>query len=168
MFDRFWKDWDRIFEELNRDFEKMFKQSVNELSKNPDQARTWGFKMYWDNSLEKPVFRYFGNVDPTTGKMLQEGWRVPSTEKIYDENTKTWKIITELPGVKKGEIELTTTKKYLNLETTSKEHMYKQKIDFETEIESDSVKAKFNNGILEISVKSKIPPPPDVKKVSIE
>ncbi len=168
MFDRFRKDWDRIFEEINRDFERMFRNSMKELPNDPENVRTWGFKMFWDNSMEKPVFKYFGNIDPMTGKLLDDGYRIPSIEKSYDPDVKTWRVIVELPGVKKGEINLTTTNTYLNLETTSKDHKYKHRVEFDTEIEPESVKAKFNNGILDITIKAKISPQPTEKKIAIE
>ena len=168
MFDRFWEDWDRIFKEINKDFERMFKHSMKELPEDPENVRTWGFKMFWDNSMEKPVFRYFGNVDPMTGKLLEDGYRIPSSEKTYDPEDKTWRVIIELPGVKKGEINLTTTNNYISLETSSSERKYRHRIEFDTEIDPDSVKAKFNNGILDIRVKVRTPPEPETKKVTIE
>jgi HSP20 family protein len=74
----------------------------------------------------------------------------------------------ELPGVKKGEINLTTTNTHLNLETSSKDHKYKHQVEFDVEIEPESIKAKFNNGILDITIKAKISPKPEAKKIIIE
>ncbi|MFX0053231.1 MAG: Hsp20/alpha crystallin family protein [Candidatus Hermodarchaeota archaeon] len=168
MFDRFWRDWDRIFKEINYDFERMFKHSMKELPKDPENVRTWGFKMFWDNSMEKPVFRYFGNVDPVTGKLIEDGYRIPSIEKTFNPKNNTWRVIVELPGVKKGEINLATTNTHLNLETSSKDHKYKHQVEFDAEIEPESIKAKFNNGILDITIKAKISPKPEAKKIIIE
>ena len=72
MFDRFWKDIDKYFEEFGQDFEQAFKKSFKGLSKDSENSLTWGYRMYWDNSMNKPVIKYFGNFDPTTGKLLEE------------------------------------------------------------------------------------------------
>lgn len=85
MPERFWKDIDRFFEDFGKDFERAFKKSFKELSKDSEDSLTWGYRMYWDNSMDKPVVKYFGNFDPTTGKLLEEGWRIPPVERIYDE-----------------------------------------------------------------------------------
>lgn len=168
MFDRFWKDWNRFFKEMNKDFEEMFKKSVEDLSKNPEDSRTWGFKLYWDNSMENPVVKYFGNVDPTTGKLLEEGWIVPSLEKIFDPETNLWRTIVELPGVKKQEIKLTTSNNYMNCEATSKDRKYRCKVDFDRQIDPETVKAMFNNGLLTVTVKDKSPPPSKEHNILIE
>lgn len=77
-------------------------------------------------------------------------------------------MIIELLGIKKEDIELSATNKYINIEATSKKRKYKHKVDFDQEIDPESVKAKFNNGILQISVNPKAPIRLDEKKISIE
>ncbi len=168
MFERFWKDIDKFFEEYNKDFERAFKKSFKELSRDSENAITWGYKMYWDNSMDKPVVKYFRNFDPTTGKLLEEGWRIPPIEKIYDATTNNWRVIFDLPGIKKEKISLSVTNTYINLEATSKKRKYRQKVNFEQEIDPESVKAKFNNGILEVSVNQKQTSKSEEKKISIE
>ncbi len=168
MFDRFWDDWDRLFKNIYGDFERMFKRSMKELPEDPENVRTWGFKMFWDNSMEKPVLKYFGNLDPLTGKLLEDGFRIPSSEKSFDPNESAWRVIVELPGVKRGEINLSVSESNLQLETSNPERKYRHQIDFDTEIDSNSVRAKFNNGILDITLKVKISPQPEPKKIIIE
>jgi len=168
MFDRFWKDIDKYFEEFGKDFERAFKKSFKELSKDSDDSLTWGYRMYWDNSMDKPVVKYFGNFDPTTGKLLEEGWRIPPLEKIYDDKNNVWKMIVDLPGIKKEDISLAATNTYINLEATSKKRKYKHRVDFDQDIDPESVKAKLNNGILQISVNPKAPIRSEEKKISIE
>lgn len=168
MFDRFWKDIDRFFEDFGKDFERTFKKSFKELSQGSEDALTWGYRMYWDNSMKKPVVKYFGNFDPSTGKLLEEGWRIPPLERIYDDKNHVWQVIVDLPGVKKEGISLSVTNSYIKLEATSKKRKYKHKVDFDQEIDPESVKAKFNNGILQISVNPKAPLDTEEKKISIE
>ena len=168
MFDKFWKDIDKFFEEYNKDFERAFKQSFKNLSKGSEDSITWGYKMYWDNSMDKPVVKYFGNFDPTTGKLLEEGWRIPPLERLYDDKNNVWNVIVDLPGIKKENISISATNSYINLEATSKKRKYKHKVDFDQEIDPESVKAKFNNGILQITVNPKTPIKSEEKKISIE
>lgn len=168
MFDRFWKDIDKYFEEFGQDFEQAFKKSFKELSKDSENSLTWGYRMYWDNSMNKPVIKYFGNFDPTTGKLLGEGWRIPPIEKNYDDKNNVWNVVIDLPGIKKENISLSATTTYINIEATSKKRKYKHKVDFDQEIDPESVKAKFNNGILQISVNPKAPIKMEEKKISIE
>ena len=76
--------------------------------------------------------------------------------------------MVDLPGIKKENISLSATTTYINIEATSKKRKYKHKVDFDQEIDPESVKAKFNNGILQISVNPKIPIKTEEKKISIE
>ncbi|MFX0124992.1 MAG: Hsp20/alpha crystallin family protein [Candidatus Hodarchaeota archaeon] len=168
MFDRFWKDIDKYFEDFGKDFERAFKKSFKELSKDSKDSLTWGYRMYWDNSMEKPVVKYFGNFDPTTGKLLEEGWRIPPLEKKFDDKNNVWNLVVDLPGVKKENISLSATPAYINIEATSKKRKYKHKVDFDKEIDPESVKAKFNNGILKVTVIPKVPVKAEEKKISIE
>jgi HSP20 family molecular chaperone IbpA len=54
------------------------------------------------------------------------------------------------------------------MEAPSKKRKYKHKVDFDQEIDPETVKASFKNGILQTTVNPKAPIKMEEKKISIE
>jgi HSP20 family protein len=140
----------------------------------------------WDprRSLTKSFFDdFFDTFDtPSRGRRnwLDGGLLAPAVDLIDKEDTLLAKV--ELPGVDKKDVKLSITDNNLTIqgemkkdEETKKENYYYREraygnysrtISLPSEIDKDNIKAKFKNGILEITMpkKSEVKP----KEISIE
>ncbi len=107
----------------------------------------------------KPVVREFGNMKPNTpgGEdkkplSLQEA-REPLVDVIQEQEQ--IKVIAELPGVEKEDIQLFATEKTLTLDVTNPEHRYHKELELPFEVDEDSATSTYRNGVLETVIKRK-------------
>ncbi|MCX6648490.1 MAG: Hsp20/alpha crystallin family protein [Candidatus Bathyarchaeota archaeon] len=107
----------------------------------------------------KPVVREFGNMKPTTpgGEdkkplSLQEA-REPLVDVIQEQGQ--IKVIAELPGVEKDDIQLFATDKTFTLDVTNPEHRYHKELELPFEVDEDSATSTYRNGVLETVMKRK-------------
>jgi HSP20 family protein len=107
----------------------------------------------------KPVVREFGNMKPNTvgGEdkkplSLQEA-REPLVDVIQE--PEQVKVIAELPGVEKDDIQLFATERTLTLDVTNPEHRYHKELELPFEVDEDSATSTYRNGVLETIMKRK-------------
>ena len=107
----------------------------------------------------KPVVREFGNMKPNTlgGEdkkplSLQEA-REPLVDVIQEPDQV--KVIAELPGVEKDDIQLFATERTLTLDVTSPDHRYHKELELPFEVDEDSASSTYRNGVLETIMKRK-------------
>jgi HSP20 family protein len=107
----------------------------------------------------KPVVREFGNMKPNApgGEdkkplSLQES-REPLVDVIQE--SEQIKVIAELPGVEKEDIQLFATEKMLTLDVTNPEHRYHKELELPFEVDEDSATSTYRNGVLETVMKRK-------------
>jgi HSP20 family protein len=168
----FFGDVDRMIKEMEREmaeiFKKMEKNMPRDMSKEtrlPDGSvrRVYGPFVY-GYSVKigpdgKPVVREFGNMKPGLAregspKISLSDRREPLVDIIDD--GESVKVLAELPGVEKKDIKLIATSDKLTINVDNPDRKYYKEIKFPTEIEASSAKSRYNNGILEISIKKKI------------
>ncbi|HIH88366.1 TPA: Hsp20/alpha crystallin family protein [Candidatus Bathyarchaeota archaeon] len=106
----------------------------------------------------KPTVREFGNMKPTTGGedkkpvSLQEA-REPLVDVIQEQDQ--IKIIAELPGVEKDDIQLFATDRTLTLDVTNPEHRYHKELELPFEVDEGSATSTYRNGVLETVMKKR-------------
>jgi len=99
----------------------------------------------------KPVIREFGNVKKgrrLPGQISEE--REPLVDIFVDENEA--KIIAEIPGVQKEDINLTVSQNKLVISVDTESRKYYKEIDLPENILPEKAVSKYNNGILEIKI----------------
>ena len=141
------------FEEFDRLFERMFRGSVPgagtpvwygcEMAVGPDGV---------------PRVRQYGNA-------AESGRRLP-IEVIDDGKSGRLKVVAEIPGVEKDDIEVTLEEGSVTVRATRGETVYEGSVPLRENVDRDSVKAAYRNGILEVSfaVESR----PKGQRVSVE
>jgi HSP20 family protein len=99
----------------------------------------------------KPVVRRFGNVKPDQQKELQE-LSTDTREPLFDivEGKKEIRLIAELPGVKKEDVEVTVDGKNLTVSAQTPTRKYYKELQLPSPVELRRSKSTFNNGILEV------------------
>jgi len=133
-------------------------------------------------SLTRGFFDDFFNVmeTPSRRSWLDDGMWAPAVDLIDKKDKLMAKV--ELPGVEKKDVKLSLNDSNLTIqgemkkdEETEKENYYYREraygnylrtISLPTEIDKENIKAKFKNGILEITMPKK--PEVQTKEINIE
>ncbi len=176
-----------FFDEINRMMEDMFKDFTHTQptdlvreKKLPDGSVVreagpfvYGYSMTMGPD-GKPVIREFGNVKPSM-KPTPLGFSKPSLELkqereplvdtvVEDENVK---IVAELPGVERSDITLEATEKSVTITVDTEQRKYYKQLDLPADVDPDSSKASFKNGVLEV-VFTRVKPRKKGKGIKIE
>jgi HSP20 family protein len=157
----FFKDFFTSFDQFFSSFQFPQFEGLNEeaLEKLKEEGRIfWGFSSFKDGNND-PVIKTWGNINPPNGLNLSgglgtaldagsnnEGYREPFIDIIEEEDH--IKILAELPGANKEEIDLKAKKDGLKLSTGD----FAKFIPLDVEIDPESIKANYNNGVLEIRI----------------
>ena len=162
---RWWEDFFREFEEFDRFFRELMERSFEDLLREkPESGKTYvyGFT-YYIGPDGKPVFREFGNVRPSrTGFTIQEE-REPLVE-VYEEGDEIV-VVAEMPVVGKEDINLMAGEGELEISAETEKRKYYKRVKLPAQVDPDSVKASYKNGVLEVRMKKKGKPK---RKVEIE
>jgi HSP20 family protein len=100
----------------------------------------------------KPVIREFGNVKPGHHRSRQQAL-TDTREPLVDvvEGDKEIRVIAELPGAKKQDIELTAEGKNLAISAETPTRKYRKELELPSSVELEGSRSTFNNGILEVT-----------------
>ncbi|MHA1984265.1 MAG: Hsp20/alpha crystallin family protein [Candidatus Hodarchaeales archaeon] len=159
FFNNFFESFDQFFSSFEfPQFEWMNDPEIQKKLKEEGRA-FWGYSSFVGPD-GKPVVKTWGNTNPTKGFNLSgesqgialdsgsdtEKYREPFID-IIEENDH-FKILAELPGVKKEDINLKAKKDGLKLSAGN----FDKFIPLNVEIDPKSIKANYNNGVLEIRI----------------
>ncbi|RLG72955.1 MAG: Hsp20/alpha crystallin family protein [Methanobacteriota archaeon] len=99
----------------------------------------------------KPQIREFGNVRPTSyGRAEISGVREPFTDVMEEEDK--LRIILEIPGVEKEDVKVSVSDAELVVRAERGDRRYEKHVPLPGDVDTTKVKAKYNNGILELSL----------------
>jgi len=160
-----------FFEDMDREFERIFKEFFEEVPKelikerklpNGSTIRQVGPIVYGYSVTigpdGKPQIREFGNIKPSLkarpGFELKDE-REPLVDVIED--PESVKVVAELPGVEKENVKLESGEKYLKISVDTEERKYYEELDLPAEVDPQSAKATFKNGVLTVSLAKKKP-----------
>lgn len=133
-------------ERMDRIFEAFMK---NELG--ADRAPTvYGFSLQTSQEGE-PVMQEFGN---SAGPARIGNGEPQEREPLIDvlESDDLVRVIVELPGVQKEDIRLDAHARSLEIEVDNDAKQFHEEIDLPCDIQPNSVKASYKNGVLVISM----------------
>ncbi|MHC1586510.1 MAG: archaeal heat shock protein Hsp20 [Candidatus Hecatellaceae archaeon] len=165
------REFDEIFREMERMFEEAFK-GFPELPENlirekrmPDGriVREYGPIVYGYSITigpdGKPTIREFGNVKPSgrPGTLDVRTEREPLVDIMEDADTV--KVIAEVPGVEKNDIQLYATERTLTIKVETPNRKYYKEVDLPAEVDPKSAKSTYKNGVLEVILKKTAPKP---------
>jgi len=172
---RFFEDSDNDLEDFDKAMQGMFGDIMEKMPKDLIKAKklpdgteikqmgpiVYGYSMTIGPD-GKPVIREFGNVKPSRrsapfgfprGIREISQRREPLIDVISEEETV--KVIAEVPGVDKSDISLSCTEKKLTIYVDSEERKYFKDVDMPYNVESESAKASYKNGVLQVILKKK-------------
>ncbi|MBN1682377.1 Hsp20/alpha crystallin family protein [Candidatus Bathyarchaeota archaeon] len=167
----FFPDIEKMIEDMEKEIADFFKEMEEEIPDDLSHERVlpngsikkeygpfvYGYSVKIGKD-GKPIIREFGNMkqnlDNKSNKpvYLQEA-REPLIDII--EEIDQVKIIAEIPGVEKEEINLFLIPKKLTINVTNPDKKYFKEIDFLFEVDENTATSTYKNGILETTIKKK-------------
>ncbi|PKL52862.1 MAG: hypothetical protein CVV36_10185 [Candidatus Methanoperedenaceae archaeon HGW-Methanoperedenaceae-1] len=87
---------------------------------------------------------------------------------VVDEKKNELYITAEMPGVEKEDIEVSATENEVLIKAGHGERKYNKTVKTPGEVEPDSATAKYNNGVLEVTLRLKTFMKPEGKSVKVE
>ena len=113
-----------------------------------------------------PHVTEWGNTKPT-GSLSDSTVRDPYVDVSINDKDHTLKIVSEMPGIEKSDIKLNVSDKLVLVSAQHGERKYEKKIPLPSKVDENSAKAKYTNGVLEITL-SMAKEKPKGKLVTIE
>lgn len=189
FFDR---DFFRDFEDMEKEMERMFSQFSDISSNAPkelvreyetqegDKVREVGPIVYGYSMTigpdGKPKIREFGNVKPTTaGKVSGRSSGIKpqisaEREPLSDVNItdKEVKIVLEMPGIKKDDIKINAYESLVEVIADNPQRKYHKNIELPNDIDIETARSTYNNGILEVTFDKKKSVRPKGKEIRID
>ncbi|AKG90790.1 Molecular chaperone {small heat shock protein} [Geoglobus ahangari] len=161
-FDEFFRfpfeEFDELFRRMMREFDELIRTA--ELSEGRPIVRGFSIRIGPDG---KPEIREFG-TKPTIKEDIDQ--RKPLVDVI--ETDEEIQVIAEMPGVNKEDIELSASETKLEIKAEGENRKYYEVVDLPDEVDPDSAKARYNNGVLEVVLKKKHPKKESKKRINIE
>ena len=170
VFDKFLEEIFREIAEMDRTLERFGPISPEDLERAQELGKLdkpfyYGFE-YKLGPDGRPAFREFGNIK-RKGLMPKIGEEIdPLTDVL--ERQDTISVIAELPGVEKENVKVSCDGRAMKLEAKSERRKYSKEIALPAEVDPKTGVAKYRNGILELTLKKKVPSPPSGEQIKVE
>lgn len=175
-----WKDpWefrDRFFEQIDKEFSeaedmlnRMFR-TVRESSNTASQTYPYFYGYQVTIGPEgKPHIREFGNVRPSEkGLVEQSTVRQPLVDTTFNEKENIMVITAEMPGITKEDVKATMEEGLVTIHAEKGNKKYHTEIPVDKELDADSTKASYINGILELKIQFKKPLKSKSKEIKVD
>jgi HSP20 family protein len=163
-FDRFFRDpfsqsTPNIFDIFEQEFKRMQQEMTNfhqnsMFEQTQNQPRIYGWT-YYVGPDGKPHYQEYNNAEriPTNQKPQIQEKNEPFIDVI--DSDKEIYITAEIPGIEKENINVELTKDSLILNVKHPERGFNKEINLPAEINKKPVEAKYNNGVLSITLKKR-------------
>ena len=99
----------------------------------------------------KPPVREWGNSKPTSA-ITESGTREPYVDETINEKEHLLKIVTEMPGIEKSDIHVSIADNTVSISAARGVRKYDAKVPLKYKVDENSAKAKYTNGILELTL----------------
>ena len=196
-FDEMRNEMERVFSDSFKNIENRIPQDlVKEYETSEGRKVTEVGPIVYGYSMAigpdgQPNIREFGNVkSPFVGnsngggnsssssssssdrrrRLLQQPSISSEREPLVDISStdKEVKVIVEMPGIKKENIKINAYETSVEISSNDTQRKYHKIIDLPPEADIETVKSKYNNGILEVIFNKKIERKPKGKEVKVE
>jgi len=157
--------------ETFKEIEEILTRAIEELSNNASdnlirektlangtKLKSWGPFVYGYSMTigpdGKPKIRKFGNLNAERQLEKPQIESKPEREPLTDiiETDDEVRVIVELPGVQKQNIELSGTNYKLTISVDTPQHKYFKEVEMPTKVESEKATSEYRNGVLDITV----------------
>jgi len=133
---------DRYFEEFEKDIQDSVRSSITAVrSETKPFVAGFSFRMGPEG---RPSIQFFGDAP------ARDGYRSPMNEQILDPKTGTLRLVFDMPGVEKEDINIESTEEKVVVTAEKVNRKYRSEIELKELVDPDSGKAEYKNGVLEI------------------
>ncbi len=156
--DEMMREMERAFSEQFKELEKDLPKSLVRESKAPDGSIkkeigpiVYGYSVTIGPD-GKPMVREFGNVRKSAGtpwKEIQDK-REPLVDVVS--SGKDVRVIAEMPGVNKEDIDVTVTEKSVTISVDREDRRYFKELDLPGLVDPKGARSTYNNGVLEVTL----------------
>jgi len=143
-----------IFEEMERMMERMM-EGFEEIDPKELEKRSKAGKSFVQGYSVtigpdgKPIIREFGDKPQIVDKGVKiSDEREPLVDVIEEKNHV--KVIVELPGVSKEDIDIKCAEEKLDIKVDTPGRRYQKSIELPCKVKALSAKANYKNGVLEV------------------
>ncbi|WP_221289541.1 archaeal heat shock protein Hsp20 [Stygiolobus caldivivus] len=169
-----YKDPFDLFDEMIKEIEEEFERFEREFMRlgSGGETKTFGPYVYGFRVTigpdGKPIVEEFGNVKNYKGKPLITEEREPLADVI--EKGDEIRVIAEVPGVDKNSIKVKITNggKTLIIRAEGNDRKYYKEIDLPAQVDENSAKATYNNGVLQVVLKKVKGKEEEGKEIKVE
>lgn len=175
-----WRDsWgfrDRFFEQVEKEFSdaedmlnRVFKTVVESGADGSNtQPYFYGYQITIGTD-GKPHIREFGNVRPSQkGLIEQNEVREPLVDTSINEKDNTMIITAEMPGITKEDVKVTMEEGLVKIHAEKGNKKYHTELPVDKELDENTTKASYINGVLELRIQLKKPLKPKSKEIKVE
>ena len=137
-------EMDKYFGDFEKEIQDAIRSSISAArSQTKPFVAGFSFKLGPEG---KPSIQFFGD-NPTQ----IDGYRSPMNEQILDEKSGMLRIVFDMPGVEKADIQIDATEDSAVVKAERGNRKYRAEVALKAEVQPDSGKAEYRNGLLEIS-----------------
>ncbi len=157
---------DEMVKRMFGDFDELFR---NEGPEGQPYVRGFSIRMGPEG---EPEIREFGNEDLTRGfggheeGLPEEQEQETLIDVMKDEEEVH--VLADMPGVNKEDIDVKAASTSVNITAEGESREYSEKVDLECKVYPDTAKARYNNGVLEVTLKRKEPEEEDEDQTRVE
>jgi len=168
--------WDEFFGEsfnefitMRRNMDKLFRDAIRSFpdEKGMKKPFVYGFSVrVGPDGI--PHIQQFGNTKMTSmgaKSETDESSREPLTDVIETKDSVS--ITLEIPGVEKEDINMEIIEDNMSIDVNTETRKYHKELKLPENLDHESVKANYKNGVLDITIKRKKEKPKKGKKITI-
>ncbi|HWP78462.1 MAG TPA: Hsp20/alpha crystallin family protein [Candidatus Nitrosotenuis sp.] len=146
---------------FDSEFERMFRRLSNDFFRSDIFEAPWHTPYYGYRAI------LINNVPTTQYGNQNQDAREPFVDDILDKDNKTFKLVAEMPGVEKQDIKVTIENRFAHIAAERGNRKYDVRIPLKYKVDENSAKARYANGILEVTFTLKEDAPKG-KTISVE
>ena len=135
---------DRYFEEFEKDVQDVVRDSISAVhSQTEPYVAGFSFRLGPEG---RPNVQFFGD-----SPLHHDGFRSPMSEQILDEKNGLLRLVLDMPGVEKSDIRVEATEDSAVVTADRDSRKYRADISLKAQVQPDSGKAEYRNGVLDVS-----------------
>ncbi len=166
ILDELFRDLEKRLESMDEDVEREFKRLREEGWGEIKGPYFYGIRITIGPD-GVPRVEEFGNIGRgRRGRPLIKEEIEPLVD-VIERDDEIW-IIADIPGVSRENIDVKVTERAVTIKAHSEERKYHKIVDLPTEVDPETAKANYRNGVLEVKIKKKKEPGDKGFKVKIE
>lgn len=144
-------------------FEKVFRRlsspffTMGDVFEVPDGAKVqttgpyyYGYQMTVGPD-GKPIVKEWGNAKPSLSAD-GSGVREVYVDETINEKDRVLKLVAEMPGIEKSDIQVNVADSVVSISAEHGDRKYATKVPIKYKIDENSAKAKYTNGVLELTL----------------